>query len=81
MSEVPQYSGSDTEKGKYGGDEKGQYQANVTTGYGSSENLDESEILQFEETKELRYVLVSNYYEEFDFNTLSDVVCTKDTFR
>jgi hypothetical protein len=81
MSEIPQYSGSDTEKGKYGGDEKGHYQTDVNAGYGSSENLDESEVLQFEETKELKYVFLSNRYEKFNFNRLSDVVCNKDTFR
>ncbi|EHK98491.1 putative proline-specific permease [Glarea lozoyensis 74030] len=54
MSEIPAYSGNDTEKGKYGNDEKSNYQTDVTAGYGSSENLDESEVLQFSETKELR---------------------------
>lgn len=58
ISEIPEYSSSDPERGDYDekriGGEKG-------AGYDVRENLAESEVIEFGETKELRYDLVRLY--------------------
>lgn len=57
MSEVPQQTGSGEEKKGNDDNEKYAVDREQPT-YGSSEELAESEVLQFEETKELKYVLM-----------------------